>query len=309
MMQPFNCDGSPDWDRLDELIEFYLSSGAVALFAACGSTEISHLAPEEVLEIIRRTVELVGGRVPVIAGAIRSEVSVEDQAGFICEVAGLGADFVAITASMMVSESEDERVFLARIDRILELTGEIPMAIYEAPAPYHRLLPEDTLRELALTGRFFFHKDTCCDAAMIRKKVEAVSGTPLRIFNAHTPSLLESLRAGVAGYSGVGTNFFPELLAELCACFAVDPGRAAEIQRFLDIEDPLLANDDYPQTAKMFLQNRGLGITSRIRMDRSVSFSGARDLVRAAALYADFIKEDSALALEKIDSQASCISA
>jgi len=303
MMQPFNYDGSPDWDGLGELIEFYLSSGAVALFAACGSTEISHLAPSEVLEIVRRTIALVDGRVPVIAGAIRSDVSVEKQAEFICEVADLGADFVAITASMMVGETDGEQVFLAQIDRILELTGDIPLAIYESPVPYHRLMPPETLRELARTGRFFFHKDTCCNAAMIRQKVEAVSGTPLRFFNAHTPSLFDSLRAGAAGYSGVGTNFFPELLAELCGRFASDPERAAKIQHFLDAVDPLLANDDYPQTAKMFLQNRGLGITSQIRQDRSVSFSGACDLVQAAALYADFVRESATLPSGRVGSQ------
>ena len=290
MMQPFTYDGSLDWEGLDELIEFYLSSGAVALFSACGSTEISHLAPEEILEIIRRTVGFVDGRVPVIAGAILNGEPVEKQAEFICAVAGLGADFVAITASMMVGEADDEPVFLAQIGRILELTGDIPMAIYECPTPYHRLMPPETLRELALTGRFFFHKDTCCNVEMIRKKVEAISGTSLRFFNAHTPSFLESLRAGAAGYSGVSTNFFPELLVELCGCLTSDPERAAEIQHFLDAVDPLLANDDYPQTAKMFLQHRGLGMTSQIRQDRSVSFSGARDLVQAAARYTDFIE-------------------
>jgi len=303
MMQPFNYDGSPDWNGLGGLIEFYLSSGAVALFSACGSTEISHLSSEEVLEIIRRTVGLVRGRVPVIAGAICSDISVEKQADFICEVADLGADLVAITASMMVGEADGEQVFLSQINRILELTEDIPLAIYEAPTPYHRLMPPETLRELAWTGRFFFHKDTSCDVAMVRKKVDAVSGTPLRFFNAHTPSLLESLRAGVAGYSGVGTNFYPEVYAELCECFAIDLERAAEIQRFLDAEEPLLANDDYPQTAKMFLQNRGLGMTSRIRQDRSVSFSGACDLIQAATLYADFVKEGSCRFTGRVGSQ------
>ena len=290
MMQPFNHDGSLDWEGLGELIGFYLSSGAVALFAACGSTEITHLSRKEVLEIIQRTVELVDGRVPVIAGAIRSEVSAREQAGFICEVADLGADFVAITASMMVGEADDEQTFLSRIEQVAKLTGDIPLAIYEAPNPYHRLMPPETLRQLALTDRFFFHKDTCCDAATIREKIEAVSGTPLRFFNAHSPTLLESLRAGGSGYSGVGTNFYPEVYAELCECFASDPERATEIQRFLDAEEPLLANDNYPQTAKMFLQNRGLGLTSRIRQDSAVSFSGASDLIRAAELYAGFNK-------------------
>lgn len=288
MMQPFHLDGSLDWDGLSELIDFYIESGATALFATCGSTEISHLTPEEVVDVVQKTIALAAGRVPVIAGAIRDGIAVGQQADFVKRIADLGADAVAITAAMMVPESADETAFLKAVGELLGLSGDIPLGIYEAPTPYHRRMPAETLGKLAQTGRFVFHKDTSCDAAQISAKLQAVEGTLLRFFNAHSPTLLHSLCEGGAGYSGVGTNFYPEIYAELCRCFKRDPARAEAIQAFLDAEEPLLANDCYPQTAKMFLQSRGVNITSRIRQDRAITFDKAADLIVAKKLYNDF---------------------
>ncbi len=288
MLQPFLDNGEVDWEGLDELVGFYLSNGASALFSACWSTEITALERSEILGIVQRTVGQVAGRIPIVGGAILNGRPVEEQAGFVRQVADAGADFVAITASMMVGEDEDEEALLARIGELLELTGSIPLAIYEAPTPYHRLLSPAALRRIAETGRFFFHKDTCCDAAKIRQKIEAIEGTPLRFYNAHSLTLLDSLRAGGSGYSGTGANFFPEIFVELCETFDCDPERAEEIQCFLEAVDPLIANDGYPQNAKMFLQYRNLGITSRVRLDRALSFSDARDLIHAVRLYDQF---------------------
>lgn len=46
---------------------------------------------------------------------------------------------------------------------LLDLTDDVPMGLYECPRPYHRLLDGDTLKWCAGTGRFLFHKDTCCN--------------------------------------------------------------------------------------------------------------------------------------------------
>ena len=72
------------------------------------------------------------------------------------------------------------------------------------------------LKWLADTGRFAFLKDTCCELDQIRAKCEAVKGTGLKIFNANGATLLESLRMGCAGYSGVMANFHTRFYAWLC---------------------------------------------------------------------------------------------
>ena len=60
---------------------------------------------------------------------------------------------------------------------------------------------------------------TCCDLDQLKAKCEAVKGTPLKIFNANAATLLESMRYGVAGYSGVMANFHADLYAWLVEHF------------------------------------------------------------------------------------------
>ena len=87
---------------------------------------------------------------------------------------------------------------------------------YECPYPYKRVLSAENIKWCADTGRFFFLKDTCCDARQIQEKLKVLKGTQLKLYNANTATLLESLRGGAAGYSGVMANFHPELYEWLC---------------------------------------------------------------------------------------------
>ena len=48
------------------------------------------------------------------------------------------------------------------MQKLLDLTGSVRLGLYECPKPYHRLLSAEALAWAASTGRFYFHKDTCC---------------------------------------------------------------------------------------------------------------------------------------------------
>ncbi len=77
--------------------------------------------------------------------------------------------------------------------------------------PWKRLVSLDFLREIAPKGRMVFLKDTCCDCMLIRERLKAVEGTPLKIFNANAQSWFDSYCHGSAGYNGVMANFHPDL--------------------------------------------------------------------------------------------------
>ena len=51
--------------------------------------------------------------------------------------------------------------------------------------------------------RFVFLKDTCCDLATIAARQALMEGTEFKLYNANAPTLLGSLKLGVAGYSSV----------------------------------------------------------------------------------------------------------
>lgn len=68
IITPFHEDGSVDYEKFGEIIEFQVQNGTDAIIV-CGTTgESSTLTHEEHLEVIRYCVEKVNHRIPVIAG-------------------------------------------------------------------------------------------------------------------------------------------------------------------------------------------------------------------------------------------------
>ena len=149
---------------------------------------------------------------------------------------------------------------------------EIGLGIYECPYPYKRLMKPETLRECALGGRLKFLKDTCCRIGEIKAKLEAVDGLGLKIYNANSATLLESLEAGCAGYSGVMGNFHPEIYSWLCKNYKTEPEKAKQVQAFLAFAS-LAECQMYPVNAKYHLGLCGLDIGYVARSKDASMFS------------------------------------
>jgi len=69
LVTPINKDGSVNYEKIQELIEFQLSNNSDALIISGSSGEASTLTDDEQIEAIRVAVNVTKKRVPVIAGA------------------------------------------------------------------------------------------------------------------------------------------------------------------------------------------------------------------------------------------------
>jgi 4-hydroxy-tetrahydrodipicolinate synthase len=258
MLTSFQPDGAIDWEGVDALTDWYIASGATGLFAVCLSSEMYVLSPQERLALARRVVARSDGRVPAVATGTFGG-TVEEQAAFVREMADTGVEAVVVITSQLAAVGEDEATFRARCEQLLAQTAPVPLGLYECPVPYKRLLSPETAGWLAATGRFLYLKDTSCDLGAIQAKVDAIEGTPLRLYNAHTPTGLSSLEAGAAGISPIAGNYYPELYARLCAGYVERPEEARDLQRMLTLMEGV-ARSHYPTAAKAFLWMRGLPV-------------------------------------------------
>ena len=68
IITPFHEDGSINYDRLDELIEFHCEHKTDSI-VICGTTgESATMTEEEHMQCVKFTIDRVNKRVPVIAG-------------------------------------------------------------------------------------------------------------------------------------------------------------------------------------------------------------------------------------------------
>lgn len=269
MLTPFQDDNGVDMAALDELVEWYLAADVAGLFAVCLSSEMFHLDRDERYAIAERVLGRVAGRVPVIVSGAQGR-DVQESVDYAARMYQLGASAVVCTAAQFSPKGSTPDDWRRSVERFLDLADPgVPLGLYECPQPYHRLLSPQELGWLVGTGRFVCLKDTSCSAAAIRLKLHEVrTNQGFRFYNANVPTLLDSLRAGVHGFSGIAANFCPELYVWLCREFESHPRLAEELQDFLSVSGPLIVNK-YPTSSKVFLGRAGLRLRPNARVQKT----------------------------------------
>lgn len=268
MITPYKKDGSVDLEACKALVKWYADRGCDGIFADCMSNEIFFLSLEERVAIAKTVLEAAEGTGLdiVISGHISD--SLEDQITELKAMAELKPKAIVLITNRLAAEDEPDEVLVANAKAILEAIPDIDFGLYEAPAPYKRELNPDVLKALIATDRFVFMKDTCCEAEKIKEKVEAIKDSRLKLYNANSATLLESLYDGAAGYCGVMTSFHPELYARLMELYKVNKEEAEKLQNYIGYASAI-QYQMYPLNAKYYLQKHGLPIESTFCRNRS----------------------------------------
>ena len=251
MLTPFTRKGEIDEEGLIALIEWYIQNGVSGLFASCQSSEIYKLNFEERIRVAEITVKAAKGRVPVVASGHVSD-DFDQQERELNTMAGTGVDAVIMITNHFARQDESDAVWMKNIDEMLKrIDPKVHLGAYECPTPYKRLMTPEMIHHIAETDRFYFLKDTCCDAATIREKLAAIQGTNLKLYNANTTTTLQSMLDGAPGYSGIMANFHPELYVWLTA--NIHHPNAQKVQNVLTIAS-LIERQLYPVNAKFHLK-------------------------------------------------------
>ena len=142
------------------------------------------------------------------------------------------------------------------------MSSLVPVSYTHLPYPYKRVMSRKTVQWCAQTNRFYFLKDTSCDIHNIAEKLELCRGTNLKLYNANTATLFDSLKLGAAGYSGVMANMQCRLYDKLTAEFQLEGMEALSDMLTLCA---LIEYQCYPVNAKYYLQKEGVSMTTATR--------------------------------------------
>ncbi len=265
MITPYTADNKVDYNAVEKLIQWYDDKGVAGIFAICQSSEIFFLSFEERLELLKFIVKNSPKNMSIVASGHTAD-DLDQQIYEANKFIEVGIDGYVFISNRFAKQDEDDSVFLKNINYVVDNIPEIGLGIYECPYPYKRLMTPEVLKALGETGKFRFLKDTCCSVEGIKAKLEAVKGTGLKIFNANSATLLETLKLGCEGFSGVMANFHPELYAWLCENFDKEPEKAQKIQDVVGFFS-LAECQQYPVNAKYYqnLEGNKMEILSRAR--------------------------------------------
>src|SRR5258706_5795253 len=126
---PFKADGSIDDAALRSLVAWQVDSG-IDFLVPCGTTgETPTLSHDEWLQVIDTTIEVVAGRVPIVAGATSNATA--DAVAKAKEVAARPGVNYILTANPFYNKPTQEGQY--RHFRAIAEAGEKPGIFYNVP--------------------------------------------------------------------------------------------------------------------------------------------------------------------------------
>lgn len=276
MITPYKKDGTVDYATAERYVDFYFENGLGGIFAICQSSEIFYLSLEERVKLNRLVYERAkmlekkhGRRFTVVSSGHVSD-TIEGQARELNAVWNSGTDALILITNRLDQKVEGDDVWIENCKKLLELLpADARLGLYECPYPYKRLVTPRILDFCLSTGRFYYMKDTCCDAAVIAERCRQLKGSGFKLLNANCQTLLESIRSGGDGYCGIMCNFHPALYAWLGENFEKDPERAELVQSVIGTFGFTEIGLPYPLTAKYHMNLCGIPTENLARNRKS----------------------------------------
>ena len=265
MITPYNKDGSVDYETVTKYVDWYFEKGCTGIFAVCQSSEIFYLSLEERVKInetvYKRAKELEkkSGRSFTVVSSGHVSDNLDAQVEELNAIAESGTDALIFITNRFDINNEGDATFIKNAEYVMSsLPENIPLGFYECPMPYKRLVSEEILKWCISTKRFKYMKDTCCDDAIIAKRLEILKDSGFNLLNANSQTLLSSLRNGCMGYCGVMANLHPELYVWLCENFEKEPKKAEALQGALGSLAFAEGGMPYPLFAKYHMCLEGI---------------------------------------------------
>ena len=263
MLTPFTENNEVDYVGLAALTEWYISQGANGLFTVTQSSEMFFLSLEERVKVAAFVKQRVAGRVPVIASGHISD-SIKMQVEEIIQIDQTGVDAVILVTNRLAGSDESDEKWLRNLKELLaQIPNDIKLGLYECPYPYKRVMSVKMMEWCVKSGRFYFLKDTSCDMENIRMKLQICIDSYLKLYNANTATLLETLKYGASGYSGVMANMQCRLYEKICRDF-----KHKEMIQLSEVLTmcAMIEKQWYPANAKYYLQLEGIPVLTKCRV-------------------------------------------
>lgn len=185
--------------------------------------------------------------------------TIEEQAEELNAIWESGTDALILITNRLDLHNEGDEVFIANAEKLLQLLPEdVKLGLYECPYPYKRLVTPRILDWCLSTGKFYYMKDTCCDASVMKTRCEQLKGSKFKLLNANCQTLLESMQNGGGGYCGIMCNFHPHLYAWLGENYEREKEKAELVQSVIGTFGFTEVGLPYPLTAKYHMGLCGL---------------------------------------------------
>lgn len=260
MKGPGQSAGEVDWEALDRLIAWHLEDGTHGIVPMGTTGESATLNVDEHLAVIKRTVEQVAGKVPVIAGTganSTSEAIHQTQAA-----QKFGAD-----ACLLVTPyyNRPTQAGLVAHYEAISKACDGPLVLYNVPPRTGCDMSAETVAKIAPLPNVIGIKEACGDPERITAIRDKVADDFI-LLSGEDAQTLRMLEQGASGTISVTANVLPRMMADFVdAYLSGDIAKAQALDAKLQPIHDILFVESSPTPTKWALHSMGK-IDSGIRL-------------------------------------------
>jgi 4-hydroxy-tetrahydrodipicolinate synthase len=211
IVTPMHFDGSVNYNKLTELIDFQVNNGTDAIII-CGTTgESSTLTHEEHTKLIRFAVEKTAKRVPVIAGTGSNDTAYAVELSKEAEQAGADALLLVTPYYNKTTQAGLIRHFNFIADSV-----NLPIILYNVPSRTGLDIKPETYAELARHQSIVAVKEANGNICAVAQTA-ALCGDQLDIYSGNDDQIVPILSLGGKGVISVLSNITPRQTHDICA--------------------------------------------------------------------------------------------
>jgi 4-hydroxy-tetrahydrodipicolinate synthase len=210
VVTPFSQDGALDERALRNMIAWQVESG-IDFLVPCGTTgETPTLSHDEWLHVIDVTVEVVAGRVPIVAGATSN--STQDAVAKAKEAAARPGVDAILTASPYYNKPTQEGQY--RHFRAIAEAIDKPVILYNVPGRTSANLEPATVARLSEVPNITGIKEASGNMTQIAEVLNAVPEN-FMVLSGDDALTLPVIALGGVGVISVASNEIPHEMAEM----------------------------------------------------------------------------------------------
>ena len=209
IVTPFK-DNKLDENALTDLIEWHIAEGTHAI-VPCGTTgESATLEYEEHYRVIELTVQVVNGRVPVIAGTGANSTS--ETIMMTGKAKEIGADGALLVVPYYNKPTQEG---LYRHYKAVAEAVDIPQVLYNVPGRTALNMLPSTVARLADLKNIVAIKEASGDLAQVSEVIR-LCGDRINVLSGDDFTTFPAMALGVKGTISVSANVAPKDLSNMC---------------------------------------------------------------------------------------------
>ena len=235
IITPFTSDGKVNYPALKEILEYQIANSTDCI-VICGTTgESATLSHEEHTEVIKYAVDVVAGRIPVVAGTGSNDTAYALNLSNEAEKAGVDGLLMVTPYYNKASQEGLIKHFTYVADRV-----STPIILYNVPSRTGCEIKPETYAELSKHKNIYAAKEATGNLSSIAKTISLCSDD-FAVYSGNDDQITPIMSLGGKGVISTFSNIMPKEMHELATASVAGDLKTAQALTFkyLDLMNAL----------------------------------------------------------------------